>query len=72
MNFKRHATCVYKLLKQENELENRDKKFNIRNVLTTNDNFIIEFFDLTNETVEKRNCNSSENLKVYEVLTFYF
>lgn len=37
-----------------------------------NDNFIIEFFDLTNETVEKRNCNSSENLKVYEVLTFYF
>lgn len=24
MNFKRHLTCVYKLLKQENELENRD------------------------------------------------
>lgn len=71
MNFKRHATCVYKLLKQENELENRVYKFNIRNVLTTNENFIIEFFDLTNETVEKRNCNLSENLKVYEVLIYF-
>lgn len=39
--------------------------------MITNDNFIIEFFDLIKEIVEKRNCNLSENLKVYEVLVFY-